>query len=320
MSNISSAPTSSAIFLNGSGSRRRGYDVVPATIIFGRCSSASVADLVHVDAVLGARAVGDEVVEQAAGVHRRAVGEMATVVEAEAEHGVARLEQRLVDAHVGVGTRVRLHVRVVGAEQRLHPVDRELFDRVDDRVAAVVPLARIALGVLVGEHRAGRGHHRRRGEVLARDQLEAGGLALDLALDEVDRPRCRDRCRWGTASVVLVGSRTALRVRSELASSAVIWSTRRWWRPPSNSVVAKRGHDLLGEARRRRPGHPSTARWRRCVRGPSVRCRGSCTARHARRAPCWRRAARPGRCRRARCRQSASPSTTVRPTPAQIAG
>ncbi len=112
------------------------------------------AHLVHVDAVLGAGAVGDEVVEQAAGVDRRAVGEMAAVVEAEAEHRVARLQQRLVHAHVGVGARVRLDVGVVGAEQRLHPVDGELLDVVDDGVAAVVALAGVALGVLVGEHRA----------------------------------------------------------------------------------------------------------------------------------------------------------------------
>ena len=39
-SNMNSAPTSSAIARNGSGSSRRGYDVVPATISFGRCSRA----------------------------------------------------------------------------------------------------------------------------------------------------------------------------------------------------------------------------------------------------------------------------------------
>jgi hypothetical protein len=53
-------------------------------------------------------------------------------------------------------------------------------------VAAVVALARVALGVLVGEHRADRLHHGRRREVLARDELQAGALALDLAVDEVE--------------------------------------------------------------------------------------------------------------------------------------
>ena len=101
------------------------------------------------------------------------------MVEAETEHGVAGLEQRLVDAHVGVGARVGLDVGVLGAEQFLGAVDGELLDVVDDRVAAVVPLARVALGVLVGEHRADRLHDGGRREVLTGDQLDAGGLADD---------------------------------------------------------------------------------------------------------------------------------------------
>jgi hypothetical protein len=47
------------------------------------------------------------------------VGEVAALVEAQAEHGVARLEQRQVDRHVGVGARVGLDVGVLGAEEAL---------------------------------------------------------------------------------------------------------------------------------------------------------------------------------------------------------
>ena len=167
------------------------------------------------------------------------------------EHRVARLQQRLVDAHVGVGARVRLHVGVIGAEQRLDPVDRQLLDVVDDRVAAVVALARVALGVLVGQHRAGRGHHRRRGEVLAGDQLEAGRLAFDLALDQF---RSTSVSGWvsegngmGLRGSLGVSGRSRLRVW-------VSWSTRRAWRPPSKSVERKVVDDLLGEAHADDPG------------------------------------------------------------------
>ena len=52
-------------------------------------------------------------------VHLEAVGEVAAVVEREPEHPVARLEHREVDGHVGLRTGVRLHVRVLGAEERL---------------------------------------------------------------------------------------------------------------------------------------------------------------------------------------------------------
>ena len=96
----------------------------------------------------------DEPEELAAGVDRRAVGEVAALVEAQAHHRVARLEQGQVDGHVGVGAGVRLHVGVLGAEQRLRPLAGQVLDLVDDLVAAVVALARIALGVLVREDRA----------------------------------------------------------------------------------------------------------------------------------------------------------------------
>ncbi len=81
-------------------------------------------------------------VELAAGVDRRAVGQVAAVVEAQAHHGVAGLEQAEVHGHVGVGAGVGLHVGVVGPEQRLGPVAGQVLDLVDDLVAAVVALAR----------------------------------------------------------------------------------------------------------------------------------------------------------------------------------
>ena len=94
-------------------------------------------------------------------------------------------KQRQVGGHVGVGARVRLHVRVVGAEQRARTLAGQLLGLVDHQVAAVVALARVALGVLVREHRALRLEHRGRGEVLGRDQLDRGVLALTLAPDDV---------------------------------------------------------------------------------------------------------------------------------------
>ena len=60
-------------------------------------------------------------------------------------------------------------------------------------------------------------------------------------------------------------------------------------------------------ARRRRCGRPSTARWRRCAAATGERCRGRCTGPRGRRAPCWRRSARPGRCPPSTMPRSASP-------------
>ena len=72
----------------------------------------------------------------------------------QAHDRVAGLQQRVVDGGVGLRAGVRLDVGVLGAEQRLGAVDRELLDDVDVLAAAVVALARVALGVLVGQHGA----------------------------------------------------------------------------------------------------------------------------------------------------------------------
>ena len=157
----------------------------------------------------------------------------------------------------------------VGAEQRLGPLAGDVLDLVDDLVAAVVALAGVALAVLVGEHRAGGAQHRRRGEVLAGDQLDGGVLALDLAVDEAED------------LVVRVAGPDGHGLASS-ASMSAIWATRRSWRPPSNGRGEPELEDLVGQARRRRCGRPWPARWRRCARGSGGPCRGRCRARPAR--------------------------------------
>jgi hypothetical protein len=78
---------------------------------------------------------------------------------------------------------VRLNVGELGAEERLHAVDGQLLDDVDMLAAAVVALARVALGILVGEDRTLRLHDGRRSEVLRGDHFQRGLLAVQLADD-----------------------------------------------------------------------------------------------------------------------------------------
>ena len=79
-------------------------------------------------------------------------------------------------------------------------------------------------------------------------------------------------------------------------------------------------HDLVGE-----PCADDAGTHREHVgvvvkRARSGLCRGRCTARRARRAPCWPRAARPGPSRRSRFRARRSRATTSRATAEQIGG
>ena len=103
---------------------------------------------------------------------------------------------------VGLRAGVRLHVGVLGAEELLGAVARQVLHDVGELAAAVVALAGIAFGVLVGEDAAGGFEHRFGGEVLAGDQLELGVLALRLRAGWPRRPR--DPLRPGAAPCVLL--------------------------------------------------------------------------------------------------------------------
>ena len=92
---------------------------------------------------------------------------------------------REVDRLVGLAARVGLDVGRLGAEQFLGPLASQPLDHVGVLAATVVAPAGVALGVLVGQHRAHRLEHRLADEVLRGDQFQAAGLALDLAAQGV---------------------------------------------------------------------------------------------------------------------------------------
>ena len=158
---------------------------------------------------------------------------MAALVEAHAEDGVARLEHGQVGGQVGVGAGVRLDVGVLGAEELARPAAGQVLGLVDDLVAAVVALARVALRVLVGEHRPGGGHHRSRGEILRRDELQGGVLPLLLAPDDVEElailghdQQSRAWVAWHTGPGPVAQPSPAPARRRPPARPA---GCRRWW-------------------------------------------------------------------------------------------
>ena len=114
--------------------------------------TGDASDLVHVDqAGLRIDLVGRDVVEPARDVQLHPVRQVPAVRQREAHDGVARIEQGVVDGSVRLRSRVRLDVRMLGAEQLLCAVDRQLFGDVDEFTTPVVALARIAFGIFVGE-------------------------------------------------------------------------------------------------------------------------------------------------------------------------
>jgi hypothetical protein len=198
-------------------------------------------DLGHVhEVVVLAHVVGRGPVELAGEVEPHAVGEVAAVREVEAEDPLAGVQERRHGRSVGLRARVRLHVGVLRAEQRLQAVDRQLLDDVDVLATPVVATPRIALGVLVGQHRALGRHDGQWGEVLARDHFQGRLLAGQLGRDR----RVHLGVRLGQASAEdRVGAASRLRLHGHAHLGFRSWwsiGVRAWYGVPARRVMSAR--------------------------------------------------------------------------------
>ena len=80
---------------------------------------------------------------------------------------------------------MRLHVRMFGAEQFLHPLARQVLHHVGKLASAVIALAGIPLSVLIREHRPGGLKHSFAHKIFGSDQLQPFMLAADFVIDGV---------------------------------------------------------------------------------------------------------------------------------------
>ncbi len=213
----------------GGGVDSAGVGGGPGDDELGPVLPGQVAHLVVVDALVGrGDPVGHTSVVLPADVDRLAVAQVAALVEAHAEDDVAGLQQGQAHGQVGVGPRVGLDVGVLGAEELACPPASQVLGLVDELVTPVEPPPGIPLGVLVGQHRSGGGHDRRRREVLRGDELQGGVLADDLAVDDGEQ-------------LVVADSPRGRAHRS--CSKAVILSMRPAWRPPCQVAAKKACND-----------------------------------------------------------------------------
>ena len=164
--------------VDGAGiGRSTGHDELGAHLghLFGQ---GGVVDA----AILGGDAVGDEVVVFAAHVHGGAMGQVAALGQVHAHDGIAQVQQRKVNGQVGLCAGVGLHVGVLGTKQLAGAVDGDLLHLIHKLAAAVVAVAGVALGILVGQHTAHSCHHGGGNNVLAGDQLNVLALTAQLAV------------------------------------------------------------------------------------------------------------------------------------------
>ena len=158
--------------------RRTGNDQL------GPLRKSQVAHAIHVEQLaLLLDAVRHHFVVVPRKVLRVAVREVTTVIERHRQDGVARRDQGHEGRHIGLRARVRLHIDSRSAEQSFGALAAQVFDRVHMLAATVVALARVPLGVLVGQHRPhGRDDFARR-VILRRDQLQLRLLTRALEID-----------------------------------------------------------------------------------------------------------------------------------------
>ena len=127
--------------------------------------------------------VAGDVVELAGEIELVAVGEMAAIGEIEPKDGVPGLNQRHEGGGVGLGAGVRLHVGVLGAKELFGAVAGKVLNYIGVLAAAVIALARVAFGVLVGEDGPHGLKHGARDEVFTGNHLQAFMLAEHFILD-----------------------------------------------------------------------------------------------------------------------------------------
>ena len=97
--------------------------------------------------------------------------------EIHSQNGVARLECREIDGHVGLRTGVRLDVNVIGAEELLRPFDGEFFGYINEFAAAVISFVGISLGIFVRHDGTLCFEHRFADKIFRRDKLQFSRLS-----------------------------------------------------------------------------------------------------------------------------------------------
>ena len=116
----------------------------------------------------------------------RTMRQVATMIQVHTHERVAGLQYGQQHGSVGLCARVGLHVGILGIEQLADTLNGQPLHLVDHLTAAIIALAGIALGILVGEIGAHSLHHLVTYEVLTGYQLYAFQLALMLFLNQLE--------------------------------------------------------------------------------------------------------------------------------------
>ena len=111
------------------------------------------------------------------------MGQVAAIVQAHAQDGVAILAEGLVDSVVCLCAGMGLYIGKAGAEELPGPLDGDVLHYIYALAAAVIPFSGVALRVFVGEHRTGSGQNGGADHVLRGDEFDVLLLAVIFRLN-----------------------------------------------------------------------------------------------------------------------------------------
>ena len=77
--------------------------------------------------------------------------EVAAVGQVQSENSVARLQDGRIGLHVGLRSRMGLHIGVLCAKKLLGAVAGQVLDYISKLAPAVIALAWVAFGIFIGE-------------------------------------------------------------------------------------------------------------------------------------------------------------------------
>jgi len=116
-------------------------------------------------------------------IHRMPVREVSAVREAQTHDGVARLNRRQINRHVGGAAGMRLNIGMFGSKNLFGAFDREGFHDVDFFTTAVIPFAGVTFGIFVGEDAALRFENGFGDHVFGGDEFNGVRLAFGFSLN-----------------------------------------------------------------------------------------------------------------------------------------
>ena len=119
-------------------------------------------------------------------VYWAAVRQVTAVSEVQAHESVARFHHSHEHSHVGLGTRVRLHVGIFGAKELLEAFDGKRFSFVHHLTATVVAVSGVSFGIFVCKARTHGLHNLVANKVFRCDKFDAFFLALVFAFNNVE--------------------------------------------------------------------------------------------------------------------------------------